>query len=192
LIERAEEADTRYSRHGIRWKAEIVNHKVNPRRNDLRMTDHVSTTGRRCWSMPAGGVCRLRSCSTLSSITARRFGDSVGRAMRHCRHICALHFEACSSSLEDLGDVPQNDGDCICGQGNHVARLRILEVQPHAPSGATTVGSGAMLGPVLCSEHQKSGASDTPPPAAATVDSIMKYLGEGLYIYQSTNICSEF
>jgi hypothetical protein len=57
---------------------------------------------------------------------------------------------------------------------------------------ASTVGSGAMLGPVLCSEHQKSGASDTPPPAAATVDSIMKYLGGGLYIYQSTNICSEF
>jgi hypothetical protein len=55
-----------------------------------------------------------------------------------------------------------------------------------------TVGSGAMLGPVLCSEHQKSGASDTPPPAAATVDSIMKYLGGGLYIYQSTNICLEF
>jgi hypothetical protein len=55
-----------------------------------------------------------------------------------------------------------------------------------------TVGHGAMHATALCSEHQKSGASNTPPPAAATVDSIIRYLGGGLYIYQSTNICLEF
>jgi hypothetical protein len=46
-----------------------------------------------------------------------------------------------------------------------------------------TVGHGAMHATALCSEHQKSGASNTPPLAAATVDSIIRYLSRGLYIY---------
>jgi hypothetical protein len=77
------------------------------------------------------------------------------------------------------------------GPGWFEVRGRILAPNATVGHGATVV-SGATHVPALCTEHQKSGASNTPPPAAATVDSIMRYLGGGLYIYQSTNIYAEY